>query len=63
MARCMQIAVVLGVIWSTTTRDARAQWAYGGWGWSGWNARQISAPPADPGDCAMGPEFTSTTRT
>jgi hypothetical protein len=37
MIRRMGMFLVLGAIVSMSGREARAQWAYGGWAWFGWN--------------------------
>jgi hypothetical protein len=54
MLRCMRWAVVLGWLLSMTASEARAQWAYGGWGWPGWDTAVTSDHPGGPAHFAMG---------
>src|SRR6516165_10028770 len=36
MLRYLRMSVGLTLLLFVTSRDARAQWGYGGWGWGGW---------------------------
>ena len=38
MLRCLRLSVGVILFLSLASRDACAQWGYGGWGWGGWGA-------------------------
>ena len=54
MHRCMRWAIGLGCLLSLTAREAGAQWAYGGWGWLGWDTSVKSDCPGGPAFYALG---------
>src|SRR6185437_8016854 len=56
MMRRMCVLLGIGLILSTSGREARAQyWNYGGWGWGGWGAATpASAALQGAGNYAMG---------
>ncbi len=49
MLQYLRLSVGLVLLMFITSRDARAQWGYGGWGWGGWGA---STPLGDAGRAA-----------
>ena len=54
MLRMWKMALGLTLILSMTTRDARAQWGYGGWGWGGWGNSFVGDVERGAGYYAMG---------
>jgi hypothetical protein len=41
MLRFLRLSLGVIVLFSLASRDARAQWGYGGWGWGGWGASSL----------------------